>query len=55
MNSRSVMALPLACICAFFHGGALAHAKPADSKEGPPVLLPVDLKVEGRLPVRIVL
>lgn len=55
MNSRSVMALPLACICAFLHGGALAHAKPADSKEGPPVLLPVDLKVEGRLPVRIVL
>jgi hypothetical protein len=55
MNPRIVMALPLVCLCALFNGVAPAHAKPVDPKEGPPVLQPVELKVEGRLPVRIVL
>lgn len=52
MIPRIVMALRLVCFCAFLCG-AVAGAE--DSKEGPPVLQPVELKVEGRLPVRIVL
>ncbi len=49
------MALPLVCFCAFLGQVTVASAKPVIPKEGPPVLAPVDLKVEGRLPVRILL
>ena len=55
MNPIAAMALPLVCFCAFFLGATVAGAKPVLPKEGPPVLAPVDLKVDGRLPVRIVL
>jgi hypothetical protein len=49
------MALLLFCFCAFFGGGTAVGAKPVLSTEGPPIMAALDLKVEGRLPVRIVL
>jgi hypothetical protein len=55
MNLSAAKALPFVCLGALFLGEPSAFAKPAVPKEGPPVLAPMELKVEGRLPVRIVL
>jgi hypothetical protein len=55
MNPTAVMALLLFCFCAFTGGLTVANAKPVIPRDGPPAMAPIDVKVEGRLPVRIVL
>jgi hypothetical protein len=55
MNLRELLVLLLFWICPFVCWESGASAKPAGPKEGPPLLPPVDLNVEGRFPVRVVL
>jgi hypothetical protein len=55
MNQPSAVALLLFCLCGLLGGVPSASAKPVIPKEGPPVLVPLDLKLEGRVPMRITL
>ncbi len=55
MNPTAAMALLFFCFCAYTGGLTVANAKPVIPREGPPVMASLDVKVEGRLPMRIVL
>lgn len=55
MNRIARFVLPFVCLGTLFIGASFALAKPVLPKDGPPVLMPVDIRVEGRTPALIVL